>query len=815
MKNRSVQIVFASLFSFFFWNGLIAQTQLQKEVKTVLLPNGWSITNVGRSLPLGDLPLNISVSKSKKWIAVTNNGLGKHYIQLIDPKKEKQVDSIIIPSSWYGLKFSSNEKQLYASGGNDNVIYRIDLIGNKLKLADTITLGKKWPNRISPAGFDVDDKNQLLYVVTKDNNSLYVMDLKTEKVKKQLPLGGEGFTCVLSPDSKELYVSCWGCEKLLVYDTIKEEFIASVPVGSHPNEILLSKNSDFIFVANSNDNSVSVIDRKTRKIVETLNAALYPDAPAGSTTNSLSLSDNGKQLYIANADNNCLAVFDVSHPGKSKSLGFIPTGWYPTNVRIVNKKIVVANGKGFVPMTNLQAPTPYTKGYNLQYRAEDASKPKSVHSIGELFKGKLSIIDQPSADLLGAYTKMVYQNSPYSKEKELKAHNDVGNPVPMKVGDVSPIKYVFYVIKENRTYDQVMGDVKEGNGDPSLVMFGEKITPNQHKLAKDFVLLDNFYVDAEVSADGHNWSLGAYATDYLEKMWPTCYGRAWDYPGEGRRPIANNKAGFIWDACKRGNVSYRTYGEFIIEKKPTIAVLQNHYCKSFNTWVELAEKDVNRFEQWKKDFDSLVAIKQVPRFNTIRFLNDHTEGLRKGRPTPNAHVADNDLATGLLVEYLSKSPIWNECLVLIVEDDAQSGTDHVDAHRSTAFLAGPYVKRNFVDHSMYSSTSFLRTIELILGLPPMSQHDAGSNPLWNSFTSKPDFTPFKSVPANIDLNEKNIAMNKWQQKSETYDFSKVDAIPDLEFTELLWHAIKGDAVAFPGPRRAAFVSLNDKKDDDD
>jgi hypothetical protein len=262
-------------------------------------------------------------------------------------------------------------------------------------------------------------------------------------------------------------------------------------------------------------------------------------------------------------------------------------------------------------------------------------------------------------------------------------------------------------------------------------------------------------------------------------------------------------------------VTYRSYGEFIIAKKPTIPVLQNNYCKTFNSWDELAEKDVNRFEQWKKDFDSLVAIKQVPRFNTVRFPNDHTEGLRKGRPTPNAHVADNDLATGLLVEYLSKSPIWNQCLVLIVEDDAQSGTDHVDAHRSTAFLAGPYVKRNFVDHTMYSSTSFLRTIELILGLPPMSQHDAGSTPLWNSFTPVPDFTPYKSVPSNIDLKEVNVAMNKWQQKSETYDFSKVDAVPDLEFTELLWHAIKGDEVAFPGPRRAAFVKMSDKKGDAD
>lgn len=260
MKKKVVRTALAALISLYCSNHSIAQTKTLKENKPILLSNGWAITNVGRSLPLGDLPLNIAVSKSEKWIAVTNNGLGKQYIQLIDPKAEKQADSVVLPSSWYGLKFSSDEQQLYASGGDDNVILRYNVVGDKLRLADTIILGKKWPNRISPAGFDIDNKNQVLYVATKDNNSLYVIDLKTKKVRKQLALGSAGFTCVLSPDLKELYVSCWGGEKILVYDTTKEEFVGTVAVGSHPNEILLSKKGDFIFVANSNDNSVSVID---------------------------------------------------------------------------------------------------------------------------------------------------------------------------------------------------------------------------------------------------------------------------------------------------------------------------------------------------------------------------------------------------------------------------------------------------------------------------------------------------------------------------------------------------------------------------
>jgi phospholipase C len=421
----------------------------------------------------------------------------------------------------------------------------------------------------------------------------------------------------------------------------------------------------------------------------------------------------------------------------------------------------------------------------------------------------------PTDQQLNWYSKVVYENTPYDKQKELTANVEQGNPIPQKVGDKSPIKHVFYIIKENRTYDQVLGDVKEGNGDPSLVLFGENITPNQHALAKEFVLLDNFYVDAEVSEDGHNWSMGAYATDYLEKSWPTNYGdRGGTYDGEGTRAIANNKNGFIWDNCRRNNVSYRTYGEFADDYKPNYATLRDHVCPYFLGW-NLAVRDTTRFYQWKKEFDSLVAINKVPQLNTIRFANDHTEGLAKKKPTPYAHVADNDLAVGMFIEYLSKSPIWNESVVFILEDDAQDGADHVDAHRSTAYVAGGLVKRGFVDHTMYSTTSMIRTIELILGLPPMSQYDAAAMPMWRCFSSTPNPTPFKARPISVDLNLKNVAINEWQRRSEQFDFTKEDAVPELEFNLVLWHAIKGDNIPFPAPRRAAFVKLKEKTESDD
>ncbi|HEX8677400.1 MAG TPA: beta-propeller fold lactonase family protein, partial [Segetibacter sp.] len=704
------------------------EKQLTK--KRVGLPNGWHLSPAGRSLSLGDLPLNIAVSRSKKWIAVTNNGQSVQSIQLIDPKMEKVVNNIIIPKSWYGLKFSSDEKFLYASGGNDNWILKYAVTGNKLQLKDSIILGQKWPEKISPAGIEIDNVTNRMYVVTKENNSLYIINLGTKQIIYQQELGKEAYACLLSPDNKELYISLWGGDKVLVFDTKQRKLVDEIPVGDNPNELLLNKSGNILYVANANDNSVSVINIKNRKILEVLNAALYANAPEGSSSNGLALSANEKSLYVANANNNCLAVFDVSVHGSSKSKGFIPVGWYPTNIKVIGKKIFVSNGKGFSSFANPKGPNPVKEEEMVVRHLGDTSAQVRADYIGGLMKGTMSVIDEPSDAALAVYSNAVYKNTPYSKEKEMNTAGEAGNPVPMKVGDASPIKHVFYIIKENRTYDQVLGDMPEGNGDTSLVLFGEKITPNQHKIAREFVLLDNFYADGEVSADGHNWSTSAHATDFLEKNWVTSYGgRGGTYPGEGKREIANPKRGFIWDYCKRAGVSYRTYGEFADDGKANIPVLENQFCPYFPGY-DLSVRDTVRYNQWKREFDSLVAVNAVPQFNSLRFSNNHTEGLRLGSPTPFAHVADNDLAVGLFLEHLSKSPVWKESAAFIVEDDAQNGPDHVDAHRTIAFVAGPFVKRNFVDHTMYSTSSMLRTMELILGLPPMSQYDAAATPMF-------------------------------------------------------------------------------------
>ncbi len=803
-----INILFVGVFSH------AQETKIEIQ-NTIKLPNGWSLSPAGKSLPLGDLPLNMAVSASKKYMAVTNNGQGKQSIQLINLSKNKILDNIVVDKSWLGIAFSKDEKNLYASGGNDNWILKFVIKNEKLILVDSIKLGDKWPNKISPAGICINNQKNILYVVTKDDSSLYEINLANKKIIKKTLLPAEAYTCALSNDQSELYISIWGAEKLVVYNTRQQKITHQIKTGTHPNDFAISKNGHLIYVANGEDNSVSIIDIKNKKVIETLNSALYPEAPTGSATNGIALSEDEKKLYIANADNNCLAVFDISKKGASISKGFIPVGWYPTCVKVIGNKIYVTNGKGFSSFSNPLGPDPYRKNAQLGVQKGLLKSVDDVQYIGGLMKGSLSIINEPSDKQLSLYAQAVYQNTPYTKNNELLSNAEKGSVIPQKVGDPSAIKHVFYIVKENRTYDQVLGDVKEGNGDSSLCLFGEKYTPNLHALAKEFVLLDNFYVDGEVSADGHNWSLGAYANDYLEKNWVTSYGgRGGTYDAEGTRAIANNKNGFIWDFAKRAGVSYRTYGEFADDYKPNLPVLKNHFCPYYTSWDQ-SVRDTTRVGQWKRDFDSLLAINAVPQLNTLRIINDHTEGMRLGMPSPYAHVADNDLAVGMLVDYLSKSPIWKESVVFVVEDDAQDGPDHVDAHRSPAFVAGGFVKRNFIDHTMYSTSSILRTIELILGMPPMSQYDAAATPLWRCFDKTPNAKGFTTKPLQFDINEKNTAHTAMQRKSERLNFKKEDSNNDHEFTEILWKGLKGENAVVPAPKRAAFIKITEKSGAED
>ena len=760
------------------------------------LPNGWKLSPAGALTPLGDLPLNLQISPDGRLAAVVNAGWGENSVQLLDAATGQLLDTRVVPAAWVGLAFAPDGRRLYASGGQHNRIHSFKVEGRQLRPDSALVLGQKWPKqKIGVAGLVVDGPHHRLYAVTREDNSLYVFDLNTRQILRTVKLPAEAYAVVLSPDGTRLYISLWGGHAVAPYDLVRQQLLPSIEVESHPNDLVLTRDGRRLFVANANSNSVSVIDTRLGRVTETLNTALFPSSPAGSTPDGVALSADDAQLFIANADNNCLAVFDVRTPLASKPLGFVPTGWYPTAVRVAGGQLLVTNGKGQVSRPNPNGPNPI----------RDVGE-KGAGYIGGLLSGSLARLPVPGAAALAGFSAQVYANTPFTKARENSPDVPAGNPVPRRVGEKSPIRHVFYIIKENRTYDQVLGDVPAGNGDVSLCLFPEKVTPNHHALTRDFVLLDNFYVDAEVSADGHNWSTAAYATDFVEKSWPGNYsGRGGSYDFEGARgEVAQPKDGFLWDYCLRAGRTFRSYGEFVFNGKPTTPAIAANYCKKYPGF-DMNVTDVAREKVWEHDFDSLVAINAVPSLSIIRLPNDHTLGAIKGALHPLSYAADNDLALGRLLEHLSRSPVWQESVVMVVEDDAQNGPDHVDAHRSTAYLAGPYVRRHAVVHTAYTTSGLLRTLELILGLPPMSQYDAAAVPLWACFTARPNVAPYVLRPPTTPLDVRNTAYNAPARRAEKFDFSREDAAPDLAFNENIWQAIRGEHARMPAPRRSAFL----------
>ena len=751
----------------------------------VLLPNGWWLSPAGDQIELGDFPMNAAVAETRKtdhqsMLAVLEGGQSGADVRLVDLKAKKVVDVVELADAWQGIRFLG--QRLFVSGGYQNCVYVFDLRDGKLVPADTIRFEQPKPKYDGgAAGLDVNKEK--LAVVFRNDSTLRYFNFKS-KLEEKVKLSGMPYSCAFTKEGF-LLVSIWSSARIQEFNGTK--LVYEFKVGAHPNEISLSANSHYAYVANANDNTVSVVDLKRRSTIAHVSTSIRPDSPEGSTTNSVTLSASNWYLLAANADNNAITVMRWQNPRHPRPVGFIPTGWYPTKVlSLKDGTILVLNGKGGRSLPN----------------------PKREY-IASLFKGTLSIFKFPDSKKLAEYTKQVYANTPYKSIQNKEAAVESGGPIPRRVGAPSPIKYVFYFIKENRTYDQVFGDIAEGNGDSSLTIFGKQITPNEHKLARTFVLFDNFYVDAEVSADGHNWSTAAYATDYIEKVWPSFYGkRGGVYDFEGEEPTGHPTAGFIWDDCARHDVSYRSYGEFI-ESAPKIGdpghpnteSLVGHFCPTYRPW-DLDYSDVDRFKAWEKEFGGYEKNDDLPHFNIFHLPNDHTAGTARGKFTPQAFVAQNDYALGLFVERISHSRFWNESAIFVIEDDAQNGPDHVDAHRSTALIISPYTKRNFVDHTLYSGSSMLRTMELILGLPPMSQYDAAAMPMANAFTSTPNSTPYMADTAQYDMTTRNKEGDYGQNLMEHMNLTREDMVPDELFNEIVWRSIKGTPM--PPPRYSIF-----------
>jgi len=789
-----------------------------------LLPNGWRIAPAGKSVMIGDLPLNMVMSPDGRFVVVTNNGWTKPTLNVFDTKLEGVVGRTMpLDNAWLGLAWSKDGNRLYAAGAAENSIYEFSWAAGGLTEAGRISIGL--PERRTGAeflnagfvgGLAAAPDGKTLYAIQVFGQALSAVDLQARAEVKKVSLPAEPYTVTVSADGRTVFVSLWGGSKVLMFagDTLAP--LGEVAVGPHPNAMVLSKDGSRLFVACANTNAVWVIDVAARAAREQISVSLYPNAPVGSTPNALALSPDGGTLLVANADNNTVAVVDIEKPGASEVEGWVPVGWYPTAVMFSRdgSHFYVLNGKGTTSEPNVRGPQP------------NAVAPAGRYT-GNIFQGTISIVPTPDRAALAAMTRRVLTLTPYKEATRLApADAPIGNPIPRRVGGSSPIKHVFYVIRENRTYDQVLGDIPRGNGDPSLTIFGEEVTPNAHAIARDFTLFDNFYVDAEVSYDGHAFSMGAYATDVVEKLWPTNYGgRGTPYLSEGgftmRDQYGNFSAppqGYIWDFAKRAGVSVRSYGEFASWTRPGGAVradvpgLEGLVHPSFPPF-DLAIQDQRRVDIWLEDFQKFERDGTLPQLSIIRIGNDHTRGTTRDAWTPRAMVADNDLALGRIVDAISHSRYWKESAIFVLEDDAQNGPDHVDAHRSILFAVSPFSRRRTVDSTLYSTTAVLRTIELILRLPPMSQYDAAATPMYKAFQPVPDLTPFSARPARIALDEKNDWSAPGARASAAMNFRDADRTPELELNEIIWQSVRGAGSVMPPPRRTGFVRSIDEDDE--
>jgi YVTN family beta-propeller protein len=769
-----------------------------------LLPNGWRISPAGRHVDLGGLPLKLITVPGQPYLIAASNGYRDHFLAVIDTNQEKVVQKLPIQEGWMGLAVHPAGHTVYASGGGQDRILVFRFANGRLEPQGDIPMEAG----TFPAGLALDAQGARLFVTANAANALKIVDLAQRKVSATIPVGNKPYACALSQDGRRAWVSNWGEDTVTAIEVNERFPFRTIRVREKPNDLLLDPAGERLFVANGNRNTVSVIDTKTGKVSEEIDVALLPGAPPGSTPNALALA--ATTLYVANADNNAIAVVDISKAGRSAAKGFIPTGWYPSAVLAAGKKLVVANGKGVASEANASK---WNGAGNEQVgiRAGRSYRDNPGYIAG-LLEGNLSFIDVPDEAALGRYSQAVYRNSPFKTPRPATS-------APFALGKACPIRYVFYIIKENRTYDCILGDMKEGNGDPQYCIFPERITPNHHALARDFVLFDNLYHDAEVSADGHHWVTSAYATDYVEKLWPSMYG------GKGQRARLDlhddkasfSAAGFLWDLCARAGISYRSYGEGARIRfaepgkvRPATPSLEGHHHPTYYGADGIMQmSDRRRRELWQEEFREFEKKGNLPRFTVMSLPGDHLLGTRPGSQTPNAMMAENDLVLGQIVETLSRSRYWKEMAVFVVEDDTQGGPDHVDVHRAPVFVASPYARRGYVDSTMYSTSSVLRTLELILGLPPLTQYDAAAQPMWAAFQARSDLRPYKARPANIDIDEKNVASAYGAERSREMLLEVADSADDREYNEIIWKAVRGAHSPVPPRKVAAFVKARE------
>jgi YVTN family beta-propeller protein len=764
---------------------------------TTLLPNGWRLSPAGRPLAVGTLPLALTLHPDGRVLALLS-GYSTNGLVVVDTARWAVADSVPLSAAWLGLAVAG-DGSVFASGGTTNRVWRLREAGGRWQRADSVVLADSGA-AVFAAGLSLSPDGRSLAVVANLADSVYVVDATTLRRTGAARTGSHPYAASFTPDGQTLVVSNWGDSTVSRFRVRRGALQAldGLAVAPRPSALVISRDGRTLYVAHAAADAVSVVDLSAGRVEATIALGLTPRAPHGSGPNALALAPDGRTLYVANADNNAVAVVDVSREDGPRVTGLIPTGWYPTAVAVSGdgRTLYVANGKGGGSLPNPQGPT--------------APGARRDQYVAALLTGSLSAISVPDQAALRRYTQQVLANSPYRDALLARIPWPTRSPIPRAVDEPSPIRHVVYVIRENRTYDQVFGDVARGNGDPRLALFGDSVTPNAHALAGQYALFDNFYVDGDVSADGHLWSTAAYASDYNEKTWPAVYSgrRTWDL--DAGLPANDPLAGYLWDAARKAGLTVRNYGEMTrwdsaaglaTPSHPGLAGITDPLYSGFVMWIP----DTVRAAEFIRELADAGRAGDLPRLIILYLPRDHTEGLRAGRPTPRAMVADNDRALGLVVEALSHSRFWEETAVFVLEDDAQNGPDHVDAHRSPLLVLGPHVRRGIVDSTFYTTASVLRTIELILGLNPLSQYDAGATPLFTAFTTRPDTTPFSALPAHWPVGEINPPR---RSSLDPRSLSRPDFADEGLLNAEIWASVKGDRM--PTPRHGVVLMRREK-----
>ncbi|MCS6830279.1 MAG: phosphoesterase [bacterium] len=811
-----------------------AKVGVQRDQSHVVA-TGQLLRPAGESLQFGGRPVDMVLSPDGRTLYVKDNS----GIVVVDVETWKVRQKLPVArggTSMLGMAVSPDGRRVYLTNAASQLLEAVVQADGNLQWGRRIDMPQPSVGGDSyPCGIALSTDGNMAYVALSRNNSLAVVDLREGKVVAQVAVGVAPFAVKVSTDGRRAYVSNWGGrhpkagEKtaktsdtpalvdsrgvaasgtVSVIDLQKKAVVAEIEVGLQPSGLALDEVRGRLYVANANSDTVSVVDVGSLQVVETISVRPDPSLPFGSMPNALALAPDGSTLFVANGGNNAVAVIRVDHQrNRSRVEGFIPAGWYPGAVLTDGKRLLVANIKGL----GSRNPQTGQKGWN-------------VYS----FLGTVQRVTIPTRQQLARLTAQVKRDARVPQILRAWERSQTGKkpvPVPERAGEPSVFEHVVYIIKENRTYDQVFGAIGKGDSEPSLCIFGREVTPNHHALAEQFVLLDNYYCNGVNSADGHAWSTEGNATAYLERSFG---GWTRSYPF-GDDPLSYSSTGFLWDHVLAAGLSFRNYGEMdyaepepkeatfsdiyrdFIDGKRTIRFSQNigienlrrYSCREYPGW-NMRIPDVLRADVFLKELKEFERKGYCPNLVIIYLPQDHTSGTQPGMPTPRAHVADNDLALGRVVEGISRSKFWQKTCIFVIEDDPQDGFDHVDGHRSVCLVISPYTKRGAVVSEFYNQSSVLHTICRILGVPPMNQMVAMAPVMTACFTEKPDFTPYTALPTRVPLDELNPPLNTltpqqrhWAEASLRLPLEKPDRADEDLLNRILWHAMKGVDAPYP------------------